>query len=90
MRRPLFILGSVESAVLVEKKIELAAGFSSGSTLEVKRHFPGSTFPEKLVYENGVYRTASDDNVLIIIANTGKAFGEKKKEGEVYFAFLPG
>ncbi len=52
--------------------------FTSAS-LDVKRYILGSTFPEKLIFEDGTYRTASDDNVLILIANTGKGFGEKKK-----------
>lgn len=52
--------------------------FTSAS-LEKKRYILGSTFPEKLIYENGTYRTESDENVLILIANTGKDSGGKKK-----------
>ena len=52
--------------------------FTSAS-LDKKRYILGSTFPEKLIYDNGSYRTASDENVLILIANTGKDLGEKKK-----------
>jgi len=33
-----------------------------------------------LVYENGSYRTTNEDNTLLMIANTGKGLGEKKKE----------
>ncbi len=47
--------------------------------LDKKRYFLGSTFPEKLVYKDGTYRTTSDDNVLILLANTGKGLGEKKE-----------
>ena len=52
--------------------------FTSAS-LDKKRYILGSTFPEKLIYDNGSYRTASDENVLILIANTGKGFQEKKE-----------
>jgi len=51
----------------------------TSADLDKKRYFLGSTFPEKLVYENGSYRTTNEDNTLLMIANTGKGLGEKKK-----------
>ena len=47
--------------------------------MDKKRYILGSTFPEKLIYENGTYRTEADENVLVLIANTGKDLGGKKK-----------
>ena len=60
----------------------------ASADLDKKRYMLGSTFPEKLVYENGVYRTASEDNVLILLANTGVALSNKK-EGRRYLFRLP-
>ncbi len=51
----------------------------TGADLNQKRYMLGSTFPEKLIYENKTYRTASGDNVLLLIANTGKGSAEKKE-----------
>lgn len=47
--------------------------------LGLKRHIIGSTFPEKLVFENNSYRTASADNVLLLLSNAGKGFSRKKE-----------
>jgi hypothetical protein len=52
--------------------------FTSAS-LDKKRYTLGSTFPEKLIYENGTYQTEADENVLVLIANTGKDLGGKKE-----------
>jgi len=60
----------------------------TSADLDRKRYFLGSTFPEKLVYENGFYRTANEDNPLLLIANTGKGFTEKK-EGKQKLFCLP-
>lgn len=60
----------------------------AGASIDNKRHFLGSTFPEKLIYENGTYRTASNENILILIANTGKGLAEKKK-GKQGLSCLP-
>jgi len=51
----------------------------TAADLEVKRQIIGSTFPEKLIFENNTYRTASDNNVLLLIAATGKGFDVKKE-----------
>ncbi len=48
--------------------------------LEGKRRIIGSTFPEKLLYQNRTYRTANEDNVLLLIAATGKGYKEKREE----------
>ncbi len=47
--------------------------------LDKKQYILGSTFPEKLICENGTYRTEADENVLVLIANTGKDLVVKKK-----------
>lgn len=46
--------------------------------LEWKKKIVGSAFPEKLVFENNAFRTASEDNIFFLIANTGKGFRQKK------------
>ena len=60
----------------------------TSADLDRKRYLLGSTFPEKLVYENKTYRTAEDDNVLMLIANASKGF-EQKKEGRQDLFCLP-
>ncbi len=59
-----------------------------GADLETKRHFLGSTFPEKLIYSDGVYRTATEDNVLLLLARSGKG-SAKKEEGRRGLFRLP-
>ncbi|HTN46696.1 MAG TPA: hypothetical protein VL098_10155 [Flavipsychrobacter sp.] len=46
---------------------------------ELKRQIIGSAFPEKLIFENNTYRTASSDNILLLLTNTGKGLRQKKK-----------
>lgn len=47
--------------------------------LDRKRYIFGSTMPEKWVFENGKYRTASGENLLLDLANAGAALGNKKE-----------
>lgn len=51
----------------------------TSAALEVKQQIIGSTFPEKLIYENNQFRTASDNNVLLLIAASSKTFAVKKE-----------
>ncbi len=51
------------------------------AALEQKRRIIGSTFPEKLVFENGECRTYSEDSFMALISRTGKD-STKKKDGD--------
>ena len=46
--------------------------------MDKKRYILGSTFPEKLIYENGTYRTEADENVLVLIGIKLKSWGKTK------------
>lgn len=51
----------------------------TNAALPIKQQIIGSTFPEKLIYENNQFRTASGNNVLLLMAATSKAFAIKKE-----------
>ncbi len=59
----------------------------TSADLEAKRHFLGSTFPEKLVYSDKAYRTANEENVVLLIARAGKGLKEKKEGKQGLFCF---
>ena len=58
--------------------------------LDVKRTIIGSTFPEKLIYEKNTYRTASDENILLLLAATGKDSSQKKESRQENSRLLSG
>ena len=47
--------------------------------LEGKQHIVGSIFPERLIFENNTYRTATENPLLTLIANRDAGFSGKKK-----------
>jgi site-specific DNA recombinase len=49
------------------------------SSLEGKQKLVGLIFPEKLIYDNGNYRTKSESAVYQLLLNADKVFGENKK-----------
>jgi site-specific DNA recombinase len=74
--------GNTNEKALIEFGFDFLSNLDklfTSADLEGKRRIIGSTFPEKLVYEKSAYRTAANDNVLLLIANTGKGLEEKKE-----------
>ena len=58
-------------------------GYYEGASLEGKQKFLGSIFPEKLVFENGKYRTTAPNDFIQLLCSTDKGFSglEKGKGG---------
>lgn len=58
-------------------------GYYDGASLEGKQKFLGSIFPEKLVIENGKYRTTQPNDFINLLCSPDKAFNgwEKEKPG---------
>ncbi len=58
-------------------------GYYDGASLEGKQKFLGSIFPEKLVIENGKYRTTQPNDFINLLCNPDMAFNgwEKEKPG---------
>ncbi|MBS1586763.1 MAG: hypothetical protein JSS82_14600 [Bacteroidetes bacterium] len=54
-------------------------GLFAEADLDVKRYMLGSTIREKVIFQDGKYRTASGDNFLLDLAYTGAALGDKKR-----------
>jgi len=50
--------------------------------LDEKRRILGSTFPERMIFENGKCRTPEKENILLLIAAPGAGFGKKRKSGK--------
>jgi len=48
--------------------------------LEVKEKLVSSIFPERLIYENGKYRTNGTDNIISLLCETNKDFEQIRKE----------
>lgn len=42
-----------------------------------------------MILENNRYRTAADDDVLLLIANAGKGLGVKKKANQIFLICFP-
>ena len=61
--------------------------FTSADLVQ-KRNIIGSTFPEKLIFENNAYRTASEDSIVLLIAATGKGSRQKKESRQENFCLL--
>lgn len=55
-------------------------GYYEKSEIEVKHKILGSIFPEKLIYENGNYRTAEINSVIPLICNNINSFGQIKEK----------
>ncbi len=55
-------------------------GYYNDASLDGKQKFLGSIFPEKLIIEDGNYRTTKPNDLLSLFCNTGKAFSGLKKE----------
>ncbi len=51
-----------------------------GKGLEEKHRFLGSTFPQKLVFENGKVRTKEEHPILMLLAKPSKAFSASKRK----------
>jgi site-specific DNA recombinase len=62
--------------------------YYSNATLEGKQKMLGSIFPEKLVFENGKYRTTQPNEILTLLCNNNNGFGENKKGQEANFSDL--
>ena len=58
-------------------------GYYDGATLKGKQKFLGSIFPEKLIIQDGKYRTTTPSDFLSLICNIDKGFNgwEKEKGG---------
>lgn len=58
-------------------------GYYEGASLEGKQKFIGSIFPEKLVFDDGKYRTTAPNDFLQLLCSTDKGFSgwEKEKSG---------
>jgi site-specific DNA recombinase len=59
------------------------SGYYEGASLEGKQKFIGSIFPEKLIIEDGKYRTTAPSDFLSLICSIDKGFSgwEKEKGG---------
>lgn len=62
------------------------AGYYDGATLEGKQKFLGSIFPEKLIIEDGKYRTTEPSDFLSLICSIDKGFSGLEKEKGGNFA----
>lgn len=51
-----------------------------GKSLEEKHRFLGSTFPQKMIFENGIVRTNEEHPILTLLAKPSKAFSASKKK----------
>lgn len=62
--------------------------------LEVKRKLIGSIFPEKLIFENGSYRTTKVNEAVELIGQFSKELGKEKAGhfsfGKICPAMCPG
>jgi site-specific DNA recombinase len=54
--------------------------YYSTATLQGKQSMLGSIFPEKLVFENKKYRTAQPNEVVALLGNVTKAFGNSENK----------
>ena len=54
--------------------------YYSTATLEGKQKIVGSIFPEKLIFSENTYRTAKPNEIITLLCNVNKDFGESKKE----------
>ncbi|MGN6617638.1 MAG: recombinase family protein, partial [Ilyomonas sp.] len=55
-------------------------GYYDGASLEGKQKFLGSIFPEKLIIEDGKYRTTEPSDFLSLICSIDKGFSSLEKE----------
>lgn len=59
--------------------------YFASANLKVKQQLIGSVCPEKLIFENKVYRTSRINEVLALICSAGKSFsGSKKRLAPVF------
>src|SRR5690242_9966952 len=63
--------------------------YYSTATLEIKQKMVGSIFPEKLVFEDGAYRTTRTNEVLALLCSNNMGLSQKEKRQEVISNNLP-
>jgi hypothetical protein len=59
--------------------------YYDSAEVQAKQKFLGLIFPEKLVFEDGEYRTNEPNDLLSLVCSTGKGFsGSKNKKGRQF------
>jgi len=61
----------------------------STADVAVKQKIIGSIFPEKLTFENKIYRTAKINGVVALLCRNNKASGRDKKKKHIISDVLP-
>ena len=84
--------GLTQSAPKINTCLELLLNLDKyyvNSEVAVKQKIIGSIFPERLTFENKIYRTAKINSVVALICRNGKASRGSKKKKRIVFDALP-